>query len=297
MERKKYGSSYNNKNGKSGKPFEDKKGKRGAQGKGASRQKYERFDKKETAVPQEQREDIVYGRNPVFELLESGRNIDKLYIQSGERFGSIVKLVAMARAKSVITVESDKRKLDELSGGGLHQGVVAVVAMKEYSEIEDILNIAKEKGESPFIIICENITDPHNLGAIIRTACCAGAHGVIIPKRGGVLVNSTVYKTSAGAAEYMPIAKVNSISNAIGELKANGLWIYGTDALGESLYSECDLKGPVAIVIGSEGEGMKKHTVSQCDFLVKIPLKGQINSLNASAAAAILIYEAVRQRN
>lgn len=244
-----------------------------------------------------EREDIVYGRNPVFELLESGRGIEKIYVQSGERTGSIVKLVAVARAKSVIVVEADRKKLDELAAGGLHQGVVAVAAMKEYCEVADILAAAKEKDEKPFIIICENITDPHNLGAIIRTACCAGAHGVIIPKRGGVGVTSTVYKTSAGAAEYMPVAKVNSISNAIGELKANGVWIYGTDASGEQNYTECDLNGSIALVIGSEGEGMKKHTVSQCDFLVKIPLKGKINSLNASAAAAVMIYEALRQRD
>jgi 23S rRNA (guanosine2251-2'-O)-methyltransferase len=202
--------------------------------------------------------------------------------------------VALYEYLDLLSVE---KKLDELAAGGLHQGVVAVAAMKEYCEVADILAAAKEKDEKPFIIICENITDPHNLGAIIRTACCAGAHGVIIPKRGGVGVNSTVYKTSAGAAEYMPVAKVNSISNAIGELKANGVWIYGTDASGEQNYTECDLNGSIALVIGSEGEGMKKHTVSQCDFLVKIPLKGKINSLNASAAAAVMIYEALRQRD
>ena len=244
----------------------------------------------------EQREDIVYGRNPVFELLESGRAVEKIYVQSGERTGSLVKLVAVARSKSILVVEADRRKLDTLSAGGLHQGVVAVAAMKEYCEVGDILAYAREKGEKPFIVICENINDPHNLGAIIRTACSAGAHGVIIPKRGSVGVNATVYKTSAGAAEYVKIAKVNSISNAIGELKAAGVWIYGTDASGESLYTDCDLTGSAAFVIGSEGEGMKKHTVSLCDYLVKIPLKGEVNSLNASAAAAVILYEAVRQR-
>ena len=241
-------------------------------------------------------EDIVIGRNSVSELIKSGKDINKLYIQKGEKHGSINEIISMAREKRIVIKEVEKNKLDEMSNNQKHQGVIATVPPYEYSDVDDILNLKKEKNENPFIIILDEIEDPHNLGSIIRTAECVGAHGVIIPKRRSAEVNSTVNKTSAGAAQYVKIARVNNLNETIKYLKENDVWIYGTDALGTSYYNEQDYRGGTAIVIGSEGYGMNRLVAKNCDFLVKIPLRGKINSLNASVSAAIMMYEVLNQR-
>lgn len=207
----------------------------------------------------------------------------------------MVPLVKKARERALVIQEVDKAKLDQIAGGGNHQGVVAVVSDYHYVTVEEILSRAEEKGEAPFVIICDKITDPHNLGAIIRTANCAGAHGVIIPKRNSVTVNSTVEKTSAGAVEYTPVAKVTNIPSVIDHLKTKGLWIAGADMDGQPMY-QVDLTGAMGIVVGSEGAGISRLVREKCDFIASIPMQGQITSLNASVAAAVLMYEAVRQR-
>ncbi|NMA87403.1 MAG: 23S rRNA (guanosine(2251)-2'-O)-methyltransferase RlmB [Tissierellia bacterium] len=240
-------------------------------------------------------EQYIVGRNPVMEVLKSGREIEKLYIQKGELKGSINKIIPMGKEKNIIIQRVDKNKLDEISKGN-HQGVAALVGAFNYSTIEDILNIAEKSEEDPFIIILDGIEDPHNLGAIIRTAECSGAHGIIIPKRRAASVNETVYKSSAGAVEHISITKVNNISDTIEILKDKGLWIYGADMNGEDYYN-VDLKGPVALVIGSEGHGLSRIVKEKCDFLLKIPMLGNISSLNASNAASILIYEKIRQNH
>lgn len=239
--------------------------------------------------------DIVAGRNPVLELLKSGRDINKLYVERGERHGSILEILGKAREKKVVIVEVDKIKLDDMTEN--HQGVVAVVPPFDYCEIEDILEYAKEKNEDPFVIVLDGIEDPHNLGAIIRTAETAGVHGIIIPKRRSVQVNSTVVKVSTGATSYVKIARVTNLNDAIRTLKDNGLWAIGTDGDAETLYYNQDLKGPIAIIIGSEGFGMSRLVKENADILVKIPMKGKITSLNASVSAGIVIYEAVKQRS
>ena len=242
-------------------------------------------------------DDIVEGRNSVLELLESGKDINKIFITRGDKQGSINKIIGRAKGKGVVLVEVDKSKLDEMSNTKNHQGVIAIVPPFEYCEVEDILLEAKTKKEDPFIVILDGIEDPHNLGAIIRTAETAGVHGVIIPKRRAASVNSIVNKTSAGAVEHMKIARVNNINETIKYLKDNGLWVIGTDGNAEKFYYEQDLKGPISVVIGSEGSGMSKLVSENCDLLVKIPMKGKITSLNASVSAGIVIYEAVKQRS
>ena len=239
------------------------------------------------------RSDLIIGRNPVLEALKAGRPIDSVYI-SGEG-GSLSLIARLAKEQGAVVKEAGRQKLDEISGGAAHQGVIAFGACAEYVEIKDILEAAKAKNEPPFVIICDGIEDPHNLGAIIRTAECAGVHGVIIPKRRSASLNETVFKTSAGAASWVPVARVANIPAAIDELKRQGLWIYGTDASGED-YTKTDLKGPIGLVIGSEGFGIGKLTASKCDFMLRLPLKGKITSLNASVAAGIFMYEALRQR-
>ena len=239
-------------------------------------------------------EDIVSGRNAVLELLKSDKDINKLYIERGEKHGSINEIIAKANEKKVVIVEVSKQKLDSLAE--FHQGVVAVVPPFNYCEPEDILDYAKEKDEEPFIIILDGIEDVHNLGAIIRTAETAGCHGVIIPKRRTVTVNSTVSKVSAGATSYVKVARVNNLNETIRMLKEQGLWIIGTDGDAEKYYYDQDFKGPIAIVIGSEGNGMGRLTKENVDLLVKIPMNGKITSLNASVSAGIVIYEAVKQR-
>ena len=239
---------------------------------------------------------IIEGRNAVIEALRAGASIDKIFIQKGETDKTLGHIASTARAAGVVVVDADKRKLDFMSRTHAHQGVIALASVREYVSVEDILNIAREKGENPLIVVCDEISDPHNLGAIIRTAECAGAHGVIIPKRRSAGLTSIVGKTSAGAVSYVPVARVPNIPALLEQLQKEGVWVFGTAAEGTTALYSADLKGPAAIVIGSEGEGMTRLVREKCDFLVSIPMKGKISSLNASAAAAILLYEAVRQR-
>ena len=242
-------------------------------------------------------QDQVEGRNSVLELLESGKDINKIYITRGERHGSINKIIAKAKERKIIIVEKDRRQMQEIAETENYQGVIAIVPPFEYCEIEDILEEAKNKNEDPLILILDGIEDPHNLGSIIRTAETAGVHGIIIPKRRAVSVNSTVNKVSAGAVEHMKIARVTNITESINKLKEQGLWICGTDINTDKYYYNQDLTGPLGIVIGNEGQGISQKVKNNCDFLVKIPMKGKVTSLNASVSAGIIIYEAVRQKN
>lgn len=251
----------------------------------------------EKQLEENEYDDIVEGRNAVLELLDSDRDINKIFVQSGERHGSINKIIAIAKENKVVVTEVEKSKLDFMSKTKNHQGVIAVVPPFNYCEVEDILEYAKNKNEDVFILILDGIEDPHNLGSIIRTAETAGVHGIIIPKRRTVTVNSTVAKVSAGAVEHMKIARVNNITDTIRKLKENGLWIIGTDGSATTLYYNQDLKGDIAIVIGSEGFGMSRLVKENTDMLVKIPMKGKVTSLNASVSAGIVMYEAVKQRN
>ena len=237
----------------------------------------------------------IIGRNPVMEAIKSGRTVEKILIKKGKYEGSIVPLVKKAKEAKIIIQEVERGKLDALAEGANHQGVVAYVSDFKYSSVADIMDKAREQGEAPFVILCDKITDPHNLGAIIRTAECAGAHGIIIPKRGSVGVNSTVEKTSAGAAEHMLVAKVTNLAQTIDDLKEQGMWFAAADMDGQEMY-KLDLKGSLGIIIGSEGSGVSRLVKEKCDFIASIPMKGKINSLNASVAGGILMYEALRQR-
>ena len=239
---------------------------------------------------------MIEGRNAVIEALRSGTAIDKIYLQKGETDKTLGHIASRARAAGTVVVEADRRKLDAMSRTHAHQGVIALASVREYVSVESILHSAREKGEAPLLVVCDEISDPHNLGAIIRTAYCAGAHGVIIPKRRSAGLTSVVAKTSAGAVSYLPVARVPNLPALLKELKSQGVWVFGTAAGGTTDLYHVDLKGPAAIVIGSEGEGMSRLVEENCDFLVSIPMKGGLNSLNASAAAAVLLYEAVRQR-
>ena len=241
-------------------------------------------------------DDQIEGRNSVLELLESGKDINKIFVARGEKHGSINKILAIAKERKIIVVEKDKRQMDEMAQEENYQGVIAIVPPFEYVEIHDILNVAKERIEDPFVLILDGIEDPHNLGSIIRTAETAGVHGIIIPKRRAASVNSTVNKTSAGAVEHMKIARVTNISDAIEELKQAGLWICGTDINAEKYYYNQDLTGPLGIVIGNEGKGISEKVKKNCDFNVKIPMKGKVTSLNASVSTGIIVYESVKQR-
>lgn len=244
----------------------------------------------------EVREDLIEGRNAVIELLKSDRTIEYILVAKGEREGSINKILTMAKENGIVVKEADRKKLDSMTNFGAHQGVVAIVTPYKYSEVEDILNLAKKKGEDPFVIILDEIEDPHNLGSIVRTAELCGVHGVIIPKRRNVGVTPTVYKTSVGAVEHIKIAKVTNINATIDILKENGIWVYGADMDGEQYSYQADFKGGVALVIGNEGKGISKLTKSKCDCIVKIPMVGKINSLNASVAGGILMYEILKTR-
>lgn len=241
-------------------------------------------------------EGLIEGRNAVTEALRSGRAVNKVYLADGDTDKALGRLAAMARDAGAVVVRIDRRKLNEMSPTGAHQGIIASVAAHEYATLDDILALAEKRGQPPLIVLCDELSDPHNLGAIIRTAECAGAHGVVIPKRRSVGLTAVVGKASAGALEYLPVARVSNISAAIRELKQRGVWIYGTAADADTDLYHADLKGPAAIVIGNEGAGMSRLVAESCDLRVSIPMKGQISSLNASAAAAILLYEAVRQR-
>ena len=242
------------------------------------------------------REDLIEGRNAVTEALRAGRNIDKIYIAKGEVDKTLGHIASRARDMGIVVVEADRRKLDSMSVTHAHQGVVALAAVREYSSIDDILRIAEDRGEAPFVIVCDEISDPHNLGAIIRTAECVGVHGIIIPKRRSAGLTSIVGKTSAGAVEHMAVARVSNLTAAIKELKERGLWVYGTAADAPAGMWETNLTGPICVVIGSEGDGMGRLVTENCDVLVSIPMHGKVNSLNASAAASILMYEVLRQR-
>lgn len=237
----------------------------------------------------------ISGRNPVIEALKSQRTIDCLYIKAGDKEGSIKKILSLAKEQKIIIKEVDKSKLEELAEGTQHQGVVAIVTDYKYYELDEVLEMVKQKCEKPFFIILDEIEDPHNLGAIIRSAEGAGASGVIIPKRRAASVNVTVEKTAAGAASYMPVIKVTNLVQTIEKLKKEGIWIYALDMDGEN-YDTVDLKGSLALVVGNEGKGISRLIKEKCDFTVKIPMKGQVGSLNASVAASILLYEVVRQR-
>lgn len=242
-------------------------------------------------------EDKIEGRNAVLELLNSARDINKIFIQKGEKHGSINKIIAIAKEQGIVVVEVEKSKLDFMSETKNHQGVIAVVPPFNYCEVEDILTYAKEKQEDPFLVLLDGIEDPHNLGSIIRTAETAGVHGIIIPKRRGVGVNATVAKTSAGAIEYIKIARVTNLTETIKKLQKEGLWIIGTDMKAKTNYDEQDYHGAICIIIGSEGFGMSRLVKENTDMFVKIPMKGKINSLNASVSAGIVIYEAMKNRN
>lgn len=248
------------------------------------------------AVSDQENDDRIEGRNPVLEALRAERPINKLLLAKGSKEGSINKIIALAREKGIVFQEVERSYLDSISSTHAHQGVIALVSPKEYVQPEDILNAAREKGEAPFIIILDGITDAHNLGSILRTANAVGAHGVIIPKRRAVGLTSVVSKVSAGAIEYVPVARVTNIAQTIEFLKENNVWVIGTDSSGEKSFFESDLTGPVALVIGSEGEGMGKLVREKCDFIVNIPMKGEITSLNAAVAGAIVMYEILKQR-
>ena len=263
-------------------------------------QKPQRGERKKE-FPKREREDapenMLEGRNAVTEALSAGRTIDKLFVADGDTDRALARICAMAKQAGAVVVPTDRRKLDYMSATGAHQGVIAMVAAHDYASIDDILKKAQDAGEPPLIVICDELSDPHNLGAIIRTAECAGAHGIIIPKRRSVGLTAVVGKASAGALEYMPVARVSNIAAAIDTLKKAGVWVYGTAAGGDTTLYRADLKSAAAIVIGNEGEGMSRLVSERCDFKVSIPMKGSISSLNASAAAAIMLYEAVRQRS
>ena len=241
-------------------------------------------------------DDQIEGRNSVLELLESGKDVNKIFVTRGEKHGSINKILGIAKERKIIVVEKDKKQMDEMAQEENYQRVIAIVPPFEYVEISDILQVAKERNEDPFVIVLDGIEDPHNLGSIIRTAETAGVHGVIIPKRRAASVNSTVNKASAGAVEHMKIARVTNISDAIEELKQAGLWVCGTAVDTNKYYYNQDLTGPLAIVIGNEGKGIGEKVKKNCDFLVKIPMKGKIQSLNASVSTGIVVYESVKQR-
>ena len=248
------------------------------------------------AMHEEIREDLVLGRNAVIEALKSDTTIEYLCVSKGDLEGSIKVVLSLAKDKNVVIKEVDRRKLNEMCGGANHQGVIAKVTPFKYSEVTDIINRAKRKGEDPFIVILDEIEDPHNLGSIIRTAELCGVHGIIIPKRRNVGVTPTVYKCSAGAIEHMRIAKVTNINATIDQLKEEGIWIYGADIDGKDFSYNTNFSGACALVIGSEGRGISKLTLKKCDVLVKIPMIGKINSLNASVAGGIMMYEVLKGR-
>ncbi|MBR2481453.1 MAG: 23S rRNA (guanosine(2251)-2'-O)-methyltransferase RlmB [Oscillospiraceae bacterium] len=253
-------------------------------------------DKKKVVVQDVEADGVIEGRNAVTEALRAGIAIDKIFIAKGETDRTLGHITSTARAAGVVVVDADRRKLDNMSRTHSHQGVIALAAVREYATVDSMLAAAEKKGEKPLLVVCDELSDPHNLGAVIRTAECAGAHGVIIPKRRSAGLTAIVGKTSAGAVSYLPVARVANLSATLKELKDKGVWVFGTAAEGATSLYEADLKGAAAIVIGNEGEGMSRLVRENCDFLVSIPMKGHISSLNASAAAAILLYEAVRQR-
>lgn len=240
--------------------------------------------------------DLVLGRNAVAEAIKSGRSINKILLARGERQGSVKEIFAQAREAGIFVQECDGKKLDELAAGVRHQGIIAYASPVDYVELEDILKIAEDKGEPPFLVLLDELEDPHNLGAILRTADAAGVHGVLIPKRRSCPLSATVARTSAGAVEYVPVARIGNIVQTINKLKEQNMWVVGADMDGSQLYYEADLTGALVLVVGSEGKGISRLVKEACDFLVQMPMLGKINSLNASVAASVLLYESVRQR-
>jgi len=254
-------------------------------------------NKLKEGIDKEQRySDIIIGRNPVMEAIRSGREIDKLFVAQGAAKGSTLAIIAKCSERGIIIKEVPQSKLDYMSGGGNHQGVALAVASHKYSTVEEILDLSKERNEAPFIIICDDLEDPHNLGAIIRTAEACAVHGIIIPKRRSVSLNATVAKSASGALEYMKVAKVTNLVSVIDELKEQGVWVYGADMNGSN-WCEQDFTGGCALVIGSEGKGIGRLVREHCDAIISLPMKGKINSLNASVAAGVLMYEVSRQRS
>ena len=246
--------------------------------------------------PRELPDDVLVGRNAVTEALKSGRGINKLWIASGDREGSVSEIAALAKERGIVVQYVERAKIEALAGGHRHQGVLAYVAPVPYAELDDILKAAEEKGEAPFLVLLDELEDPHNLGALLRTADATGVHGILIPKRRSVSLNATVAKTSAGAVEYVPVARIGNIAQTLKKLKEKGFWVAGADMDGEKAYYEADLTGPLVLVVGSEGRGMSRLTKEACDFIVSMPMVGRINSLNASVAGSILMYESMRQR-
>lgn len=255
----------------------------------------EKEQKRERFRP-EPPENQIEGRNAVLEALRSGRTIDQVFLADSGTDRALSRIAGMAREAGAVVKNVDRRKLDQMSASGAHQSVIAFAAVHGYATVDEILETARERNEAPLIVICDELNDPHNLGAILRSAECAGAHGVIIPKRRSVGLTAVVGKTSAGAVEYMKVARVANLPAAIEDLKKRGIWVFGTAADGDRQLYDADLRGPAALVIGSEGFGMSRLVEERCDFKIRIPMKGRITSLNASAAAAVLLYEAVRQR-
>ncbi len=241
-------------------------------------------------------EDIIYGKNPIIEALEAGHEINKMVILEGSRDRNLQKIIETARSKKILIQFVDRKMMDKISEGENHQGVIAYISPYEYYEVDALLKIARDKGEPPFLIICDEITDPHNLGSIIRTANAVGAHGVIIPKRRSAAINQTVVKTSCGAVEYVPVARVTNITQTIKTLQKEGVWIVGTD-MGAPVYSEANLTGSIGIVVGNEGDGISRLVKETCDFMISLPMMGAVSSLNASVACGVVMYEVVRQRN
>lgn len=241
------------------------------------------------------KDDVIVGRNPVSEAIRSSRTIDRILVARGAKTGAIVGILAKAKEKQIPVKEVDSKKLDFLAGNENHQGIVAISAVKEYSSVEDIFALAEERQEKPFIVVLDEVEDPHNLGAIIRTAECTGVHGIIIPKRRSATLSFAVGKASAGAVEYVPVARVTNIANTIDELKERGLWVFGADMNGTD-YTQCDFDGAVALVIGNEGKGIGRLVREKCDQIVSLPMKGKINSLNASVAAGVLMYAVSSKR-
>ena len=239
---------------------------------------------------------MLVGRNAVTEALKSGRGINKLWIASGDREGSVAEIAALAKERGIVVQYVERAKIEALAGGHRHQGVLAYVAPVPYAELEDILKAAEAKGEAPFLVLLDELEDPHNLGALLRTADATGVHGILIPKRRSVSLNATVAKTSAGAVEYVSVARIGNIAQTLKKLKEKGFWVAGADMDGEKAYYEADLTGPLVLVVGSEGKGMSRLTKEACDFIVRMPMVGRINSLNASVAGSILMYESMRQR-
>lgn len=241
-------------------------------------------------------DDVIVGRNAVTEALKAGRGINRILVANGDREGSIAEILATAKERGVVVQNVERNKIESLACGHRHQGVLAYVAPVPYAELEDILKAAEEKGEPPFLVLLDELEDPHNLGALLRTADATGVHGVLIPKRRSVSLNATVAKTSAGAVEYVPVARIGNIAQTLKSLKEKGFWVAGADMDGEKAYYEADLTGPLVLVVGSEGRGMSRLTKEACDFIVSMPMVGHINSLNASVAGSILMYESMRQR-